>query len=147
MFSRAIGFAKHGMPTLWHGTRPKVIPKILKEGLRAAYEGTGFNSTFLPKGQSLSDVSIAAMKALPKELRKQHAKEIAKGIAQMKKWKPGVSLSKDRRHARIYGPTLKVQIPDGHPKLKQWAGMEIGRGEVDEWRFDGDIPPEWISRD
>ena len=154
MLSRAIGSSKVAMPVFWHGTKAKLVPKILKEGLRSAYEGTGFNSTFLPKGKYLREVSIEAMKGLPAAIQKASAKHIEAGIQEMEKWKPGVSLSRNRREALVYAamgsPTkahsglLKVRIPKSHARLKQWSG-QTGREGQDEWRFTGDIPADWIE--
>jgi len=137
------GFLKAaGVIRLFHGTRPTRTRKILREGLLASKEGKGFNSTYLPPGSSLSDFIPG--------------------------WKPGVSLTTDKAHARIYeragaaldetlgkvpektmrglrqkSHTVSVDIPQGHPKLKRVTPKS---GVGDEWRFEGDIPREWIKR-
>lgn len=139
-----IGFVKQaaGVHRFFHGTRPTRVRKILREGLRASKEGRGFNSSFLPRGTSLS--------------------EFVPG------WKPGVSLTTERAHAQVYaragdatdellgkvpakalqklrarGSLVAVEVPRGHPKLKRVSGAD---GGMDEWRFEGDIPRGWLKQ-
>ena len=111
---------------LYHGTRPSLIEKIMKEGLDPAYTGTGYEGR--PDLRKEPAVSLST--------KKEHAQAYA-NLGAMRDTK---GLKKLLAAVKTSPSVLTVTVPKNNKSLKKM--WDHG---VDEWHYHGKISPDWIS--
>lgn len=115
----------------YHGTKPSLIEKILKEGLLPSYMGAGWEGK--PEKRKHPAVSLTSDIAHAKVYSNLGATQDTDGLLSKIK----ASLSKH--------PILEINIPkDVKLPEKAWS-IPIGDRNMDEYHFPAKIPPEWIS--
>lgn len=112
---------------LYHGTRPSLVKKILKEGLDPSYMGTGYEGK--PELRKRPAVSLST--------KKEHAQAYA-NLGAMRDSK---GLKKLVSMVKTSPSVLTVTIPKNSKSLKKMWDHGI-----DEWHYHDKISPDWISR-
>jgi hypothetical protein len=118
--------------TFYHGTRPSLVDKILREGLLPSYMGTGE----MTKGEKREypSISLATDMAYARGYSNMGAVRDAKGI-----------IPKLKAHISSKHPVLKIDIPEGETMPEIRHAISVGDRKVDEYLYPTRIPPEWIT--
>lgn len=116
---------------LYHGTKPSLYGKILKDGLDPSTMGTGFEGD--PDSREEQATSLSTNLEHAQAYANLGAMREARGVVPSLKAALGVGVPKP----------LVVRIPKNFP-IKRVVDAE-GHGGFDEWHSPSKIPPEYIK--
>ena len=116
----------------YHGTRPSLMDKILREGLDPSLMGTGE----MTRGEKreYQSLSLTTDKDYARGYSSLGAAKDAKGF-----------LAKMKAQMSIKHPVLRIDMPSGTKGLVERQSIPVGDRVVDEYLYPKGIPPEWIT--
>lgn len=119
------------MTIFYHGTRPSLIPQIMKQGLDPQKMGTGWEGS--PETRNKPAISLSTTKEHAQAYMNLGALEDSKNFLQKLKAMAGIGVP----HPLI------INFPKNKMPEKIWG---VGKNKAfDEWHYDQKIPASWIK--